>query len=83
MGGRAWGACPTSGARWLTTAAGGVTGIGLATGEGAVTTFSAALSLLVLAGATGGSMVGAGAGETTGATLIVSLTSPMVVAGFA
>jgi len=48
-----------------------------------VTTFSAALSLLVLAGATGGSMVGAGAGETTGATLIVSLTSPMVVAGFA
>ena len=53
---------------------GGTTGDGLAIGVGAATTFSAALSRLV-AGATGGLMAGAGVDETTGATLIGSLTS--------
>jgi hypothetical protein len=67
----------------LTAAAGGATGVGLATGAGTVTALSAALSMLVGAGATGGLMVGAGAGGTTGATLLVSLTSLAVAAGFA
>jgi hypothetical protein len=55
----------------------------LATGAGAATAFSAALSTLVVAGTTGGLMVGVGAGEITGATLIVSLTSLTAAADLA
>jgi hypothetical protein len=39
--------------------------------------------MLVVAGATGGLMAGAGAGETTGAALTGSLTSLTVAADFA
>lgn len=72
----------TSEAGRLTVASVGTTGDGLAIGVGAAATFSAALSALV-AGATGGLMAGAGVDETTGATLIGSLTSLTVAADFA
>jgi hypothetical protein len=72
----------TSEAGRLTVAAVGATGVVLTVGAGAATTFSAALSALVVAGVTGGLMAGAGVGETTGATLIGSLTSLTVAADF-
>jgi len=73
----------TSEAGRLTVAADAATGIALATGAGTVTTFSAALSMLPTAGATGGLVAGAGVGETAGATLMVSLTSLTTAADFA